>query len=582
MKNRKNLSKCTFAQKALSLAAIAGLAVLGQAANSQDILENYNVTVDQNSDGSIIYSIQGTALQVLPSDYGMPGLTTSYDLEDAIIRNNTGISKQSFVLGGAIYNEGTLTGTIESMVNNTAEAYAEAYGGALYSEGTLELDSITGIISGNSATSSNKDARGGALYISGQNAHIKEINADFSNNIAKGSDRYPNYGKGGAIYLGDGAKVDVIKGTFENNSAYYGAAIYAENIENLNIGDETLFKNNSGEWSILSTNEVDNLNIADDVTFTGNNARIIDVTFDSSKNGTVNIGNNFSIIDNNLSNDYENIYAVDMDKFIIGDNYKVKNNYGGFGAYISYSSSSGKNNIFKIGDNFEFSNNISGGEYHASMYPFNIFRVKDMEIGKNATIKDNRITSYFNYIFHLSANSSTQATNKLTFGDGLIIENNYKNEGTSGYIIDADDFGQVTFGDDTKIRNNTLEMLRFDGTNKLEFGDNFEYVNNIGSGYNPAIYQQGNSSNDSYFILGDNANLSGNKSLEYIFQVRGVKNFTIGDNLNISDNITREQLIYASGSGTFEIGDDANISDNIITNYSELMSLNSFNKVNIR
>ena len=148
MKNRKNLSKCTFAQKALSLAAIAGLAVLGQAANSQDILENYNVTVDQNSDGSIIYSIQGTALQVLPSDYGMPGLTTSYDLEDAIIRNNTGISKQSFVLGGAIYNEGTLTGTIESIVNNTAEAYAEAYGGALYSEGTLELDSITGIISG--------------------------------------------------------------------------------------------------------------------------------------------------------------------------------------------------------------------------------------------------------------------------------------------------------------------------------------------------------------------------------------------------------------------------------------------------
>ena len=141
--------------------------------------------------------------------------------------NNSVVSEQSFALGGAICNAGTLGSIAGDYTNNFATGVTYAYGGAIYNNGAM--GDISGNFEDNSINAGSSYAYGGAIY-NGTSGIIGDITGDFTNNSAYSEKHYP---WGGAIY--NKGTTGNIYGDFTNNhitaNTYaYGGAIYNNGI----------------------------------------------------------------------------------------------------------------------------------------------------------------------------------------------------------------------------------------------------------------------------------------------------------------------------------------------------------------
>jgi hypothetical protein len=125
-------------------------------------------------------------------------------LTNATLINNNATNMSGSMQGGAIFNNGTLTINSSNLNGNTA-----AYGGAIYNNiGTLWIDNSS--LSGNTGT-----ANGGAIINSGGTIHIS--NSSVLNNTSNMN--------GGGIFNGN--ILNVTNSTFYNNSASMaGGALY--------------------------------------------------------------------------------------------------------------------------------------------------------------------------------------------------------------------------------------------------------------------------------------------------------------------------------------------------------------------
>ena len=144
-----------------------------------------NYKIDGNGAGGIFKIVSGGTLI----------------LQDVILVNGSSEN------GGAIYNNGVLSVTRCTFIDNTATGN----GGAIYNDGNLrKLDEAV--------FKNNNAEKGGALYTT------KAVNLEDSNFINNSASDI-----GGAIYL-DNVKLSVVSSSFENNTALSKAgAIYSNN-----------------------------------------------------------------------------------------------------------------------------------------------------------------------------------------------------------------------------------------------------------------------------------------------------------------------------------------------------------------
>ena len=148
-----------------------------------------------------------------------------------VIESTTSVDKFADVLGGAVYNEGTISSITGAFINNSLDisksvlsgnAFADSLGGAIANQGTIE--SIAADFIGNYASASSNSC-GGAIYNGGK---IGDITGDFIGNyISYPSSSYVS--DGSAIYnsgtIGD-ISGDFI-GNYTHTSSYSkGSVIY--------------------------------------------------------------------------------------------------------------------------------------------------------------------------------------------------------------------------------------------------------------------------------------------------------------------------------------------------------------------
>ena len=221
-------------------------------------------------------------------------------IDNAIFKDNSTVinfnnSSSSYstrylhVLGGAIYNAGTIEGITADFVNNSVTTnnigrygYPYAYGGAIYNSGTI--GDITGDFIGNYASGSL--AYGGAID---NNGEIANITGDFVGNHG---------GSGGAIYNDYSAKIGDITGDFIGNYASSGGAIYNSGT----IGDITGdFIGNYAEASYTEGGAIYNSGTIGDITgdFIGNYAS---ADYDDSGGAIYNSGEIGDITGNFVGN----------------------------------------------------------------------------------------------------------------------------------------------------------------------------------------------------------------------------------------------------------------------------------------
>ena len=201
--------------------------------------------------GAVINNPKGTTIS-------LDNVLYKDNITKALIRSTTSASKYADVLGGAVYNEGTISSITGAFINNSINVtgnrtngnlHTDSYGGAIANKGTIESIAVDFI--GNSTTTSNSSSsysyysysysNGGAIY---NNGDIGDIIGDFIGNSSSASSRNggASYSNGGAIYNNGGTIGDITGdfiGNFTTTSAssrsYYsrGGAIY----NNGDIGD---------------------------------------------------------------------------------------------------------------------------------------------------------------------------------------------------------------------------------------------------------------------------------------------------------------------------------------------------------
>jgi uncharacterized repeat protein (TIGR01451 family) len=194
-----------------------------------DVFNNGYATIDGGNFGTIFIINNGVVV----------------NLQNLILINGQG------TLGGAIFNNGTLTVNNCTFIDNAAQD-----GGAIYNGGTLTYTSVT-------LNSITVAENGGTLTV---------INSTFTNNTATGN--------GGAIYNGgtinvtsstltsvtitqNGGSLDITNSTFTGNTALNGGAIYNGGTINMN-GSSTF-------TSVTITKNGGTLNVSNS-TFTDNTA----------------------------------------------------------------------------------------------------------------------------------------------------------------------------------------------------------------------------------------------------------------------------------------------------------------------
>ncbi|MBR3888994.1 hypothetical protein IKJ53_00615, partial [bacterium] len=187
--------------------------------------------------------------------------------------------------GGAIYNSSEKDGN--KVLGSTFSKNTATEGGAIYNEGKLDIDryDLVTISKGkekhkyyNNSFSSNSANKGGAIYnasATGMSINYATFTSNKATDIKLDDGTVVSKGQGGALYIADGSKDNVItNSTFTKNTATQGGAIYAGANSTLTIID-TNFTNNTateagGAIYMAEGSEVSIYADAKDVTFSGN------------------------------------------------------------------------------------------------------------------------------------------------------------------------------------------------------------------------------------------------------------------------------------------------------------------------
>lgn len=279
MRKSKNFSKRTTkpnknAIKALSVATIAGLAMIGGTAQAQDVQKAPTPTVptytldkaDKDSNTLYIPSYDTKTGEVTDAYYKVnysntefgTGIENSKDIDvktsvgdidvnvkydNSELTNRTenyspveniggtfvdnNITDSAYAVGGAVRNESTITNINAGFAGNSSNSTTNAEGGAIFNKTGATISNINGYFVGNtlSPLDSDKSAYniGGAVANDGS---IGDIVADFIGNSINGNNR--TTALGGAIYNTN--TINSITGDFVGNSATgsyaVGGAIY--------------------------------------------------------------------------------------------------------------------------------------------------------------------------------------------------------------------------------------------------------------------------------------------------------------------------------------------------------------------
>ena len=283
MRKSKNFSKRTpkpnkNAIKALSVATIAGLAMIGGTAQAQDVQKAPTLTVptytldkaDKDSNTLYIPSYDTKTGEVTDAYYkvnykntqfgtgtenskdfnvktsaGNIDVNVKYDNSEARTRTenyspveniggtfvDNNITDSAYAVGGAVRNESTITNINAGFAGNSSNSTTNAEGGAIFNKTGATISNINGYFVGNtlSPLDSDKSAYniGGAVANDGS---IGDIVADFIGNSINGNNR--TTALGGAIYNTN--TINSITGDFVGNSATgsyaVGGAIYNEGV----------------------------------------------------------------------------------------------------------------------------------------------------------------------------------------------------------------------------------------------------------------------------------------------------------------------------------------------------------------
>ena len=145
-------------------------------------------------------------------------------VNNSVTGNRTDSNRNPFACGGAIFNANTIGDITGNFIGNYASAGFHAYGGAIYNANTI--GDITGDFIGNYAKSSDSTSNGGAIY-NDSSSQIGNITGNFIGNYASAG----SIAEGGAIYNYINSQIGNITGNFIGNyasgSRAYGGAIYS-------------------------------------------------------------------------------------------------------------------------------------------------------------------------------------------------------------------------------------------------------------------------------------------------------------------------------------------------------------------
>ena len=285
MRKSKNFSKRTTkpnknAIKALSVATIAGLAIIGGTAQAQDVQKAPTLTVptytldkaDKDSNTLYIPSYDTKTGEVTDAYYKVNYKNTQFgtgteNSKDFNVKTSAGnidvnvkydkltkqtenyspveniggtfvdnnITDSAYAVGGAVRNESTITNINAGFAGNSSNSTTNAEGGAIFNKDGASISNINGYFIGNTLAPIDSDKSayniGGAVANDGS---IGVIVADFIGNSIKGNNS--TTALGGAIYNTNTIKS--ITGDFVGNSTTgnyaVGGAIY--NSTNGNTG----------------------------------------------------------------------------------------------------------------------------------------------------------------------------------------------------------------------------------------------------------------------------------------------------------------------------------------------------------
>lgn len=279
MRKSKNFSKRTTkpnknAIKALSVATIAGLAMIGGTAQAQDVqkaptptvptytldeaskasdtlyIPNYDTetgtvtdayykvnykntqfgTGTENSKDFNVKTFAGNIdVNVKYDNSELTNRTENYspveNIGGTFVDNN--ITDSAYAVGGAVRNESTITNINAGFVGNSSNSTTNAEGGAIFNKDGASISNINGYFIGNTLAPIDSDKSayniGGAIA---NNGIIGDVVADFIGNSINGNNR--TTALGGAIYNTN--TMNSITGDFVGNSATgsyaVGGAIY--------------------------------------------------------------------------------------------------------------------------------------------------------------------------------------------------------------------------------------------------------------------------------------------------------------------------------------------------------------------
>lgn len=279
MRKSKNFSKRTTkpnknAIKALSVATIAGLAMIGGTAQAQDVqkaptptvptytldeaskasdtlyIPNYDTETGTVTDAYYKVNYKNTQFGTgtenskdfnVKTSVGNIDVNVKYDnseartrteiysetetVEGSFVNNNN--TDKDYAVGGAVRNESTITNINAGFVGNSSVSTTNAEGGAIFNKDGASISNINGYFIGNTLAPIDSDKSayniGGAIA---NNGIIGDVVADFIGNSINGNNR--TTALGGAIYNTN--TINSITGDFVGNSATgsyaVGGAIY--------------------------------------------------------------------------------------------------------------------------------------------------------------------------------------------------------------------------------------------------------------------------------------------------------------------------------------------------------------------
>ena len=384
--------------------------------------------------------------------------------------------------------------------------------------------------------------------------------------------------KGSTVSFGDNTEITNNKST----SSSHPSLMRIYDADDVIFGDNLKINNNDGCIDIDYVNKV---NIGDNFEYTNNNKGYVYASFRREYTDSEFILGNNANLSNNFIAHSQILSAAGINKFIVGDDLKINNNRGGFSIYTYFYD--GNDNIYKIGDNFEMIGNISGQDGQNSNVALYIYNAKNVEIGNNATLKDNILLN--NIMISANGNSNTQDTNTFKVGDNFTFDNNQTLD--NGMLIT--NFNTIEFGKNATISNNQNVSSNYNfnpksliyaaNMNKFTIGDNLTYTDNKAPYSN--IYASFNSSNtDNEFSIGDNATISNNTNTASngLIYADNLNKFTIG-NLTYTDNQYPYSDIHVDfvDNGIFSIGNNATISNNYNNSLHGLVYAQNVNKFSI-